>query len=136
MSNDPRPVVHRIVNEIINGKNLALIDELYAPDYVGHQIPPPLPQTREGHKLFVGAFFAAFPDLRLTFEDEIVEGNKIAGRGYFTGTHENTFQGIPATGKRIQVSFMDLWRIEGDKLAEYWGVVDVAGLMQQLGVHL
>lgn len=134
MSNDPRPVIHRIINEIINGKNLALIDELYAPDYVGHQIPPPLPQNREGQKLFVGAFVEAFPDLRLTFEDEIVEGSKIAGRGYFTGTHEGAFQGIPPTGKRVQVSFMDLWRVENGTLAEYWGVVDVAGLLKQLGV--
>ena len=132
MSTDPRPLIRRIVTEIINGKNLALIDELYAPDYVGHQIPPPLPQTRDGHKLFVGAFFEAFPDLRLTFEDEVVEGNKVAGRGYFTGTHRGTFQGIAPTGKSVKVAFMDLWRVENGLLAEYWGVVDAAGLLQQL----
>ncbi len=134
MSTDPRPLIHRIVNDIIHGKNLALIDELYAPDYVGHQIPAPLPQTREGQKLFVGAFLEAFPDLRLTFEDELVEGQKVAGRGYLTGTHRGAFQGIPPTGKSIKVDFMDVWRVANGKLAEYWGVVDVAGLLKQLGV--
>ena len=134
MSSNPRDVVTRIVNEVINGKNLALIDELYAPNYVGHQIPPPLPQNREGQKLFVGAFFEAFPDMRLTFEQEVIEGNRIAGLGYFTGTHKGPFNGIPPTGKRVQVSFMDLWRVENGKLAEYWGIVDVPSLLKQLGV--
>lgn len=125
-------VVHRVVDQIIHAKNLALIDELYTIDYVGHQIPAPLPQSREGQKLFVGAFLAAFPDLRLTFEDELVDGNRVAGRGYITGTHLGELRGIAPTGKKVKVEFMDVWRIDGSRIAEYWGVVDFAGLVQQL----
>ena len=131
-SEQVRNVVHRVVEQIIHGKKLDLIDELYTESYVGHQIPAPLPQTRAGQKLFVGAFQAAFPDLRLTFEDEIVDGDKVAGRGYLTGTHLGDLRGIAPTGKKVKVEFMDIWRIENNRIAEYWGVVDFAGLVQQL----
>jgi predicted ester cyclase len=66
------------------------------------------------------------------FEDEIVSGNKVAGRGYITGTHRGELRGIAPTGKTVKVEFMDVWRIEGNRIAEYWGVVDFAGLAQQL----
>ena len=134
MSNENiRSVVNRIVKDVVNGKNLNLIDELYASNYVSHMIPPQMPNGPAGQRQFFSYFFSAFPDFKLTFEDEIVDGNRVAGRGYFTGTHKGEFQGIPATGKQVKVSFMDIWRVEGNRLAEYWGSADMLGLLQQLG---
>ena len=134
MSNDQvRAVIHRVVKDIFHGKNLALVDELYTADFVGHQIAPPLPKDRSGQKQMLAYFFSVFPDLQLVFEDEIVEGSKLAGRGYFTGTHRGEFKGIAPTGKKVRVEYQDLWRVEGGRVAEYWGTVDYLGLLQQLG---
>ncbi|HUJ58159.1 MAG TPA: ester cyclase [Kofleriaceae bacterium] len=134
MTSDPvRTLVHRVVAEIFHGKKRELVDELYAPGYVGHQIPPPMPQNREGQKQLLAYFHSAFPDLELVFEDEVVEGQKLAGRGYFTGTHRGELMGVAPTGKKVKVAFQDLWRVEGGRIAEYWAAVDYLGLMRQLG---
>lgn len=128
-----RAIFGRIVEEALNNRDLKVLDELVAADYVGYNLPPGLPPGPEGVKQFFQSFWAAFPDIQFTFEDDIAEGDKIAGRGYYTGTHEGDFQGIPPTGKRIHVQFHDLWRFENGKWAEYWGQADLLGLMQQLG---
>ena len=134
MSNDSvRALVIRVIKDIFHAKKLELVDELYSPNFVGHQIPAPLPNNREGQKQLLAYFHSVFPDLELVFEDEIVEGSKLAGRGYFTGTHRGEFRGIAPTGKRVKVEFQDLWRVEGGRIAEYWGTVDYLGLLQQLG---
>ena len=134
MSNDQvRALVHRVVTDVFNGKNTQLIDELYTPGFVGHQIPAPLPQTRDGQKQMLAYFFSVFPDLQLVFEDEVAENGKLAARGYFTGTHRGEFRGIAPTGKTVKVAIHDLWRVENGRVAEYWGSVDYLGLLQQLG---
>ena len=79
-------------------------------------------------------FRAAFPDLHVTLEDVFGEGDKVATRGYFTGTHQGEFNGIPATGKQVKVSYIDLWRLENGKAVDNWVQMDMIGLMQQLGV--
>ena len=134
MSNENiRNVVNRIVKEVINGKNLELVEELYATSYVSHMLPPQMPNGPAGQRQFFSYFFSAFPDFKLTFEQELLDGNHVVGRGYFTGTHKGEFQGIAPTGKRVKVGFMDIWRVEGNRLAEYWGSADMLGLLQQLG---
>jgi predicted ester cyclase len=128
-----RALVRKAVTEIFHDKKLALVDELYTVDYVGHQIPAPLPQTREGQKQMLAYFHSVFPDLRLVFEAEIVENGVLAGRGYFTGTHRGEFRGIAPTGKQVKVQYQDMWRVDNGRIAEYWGTVDYLGLLQQLG---
>jgi len=133
MSHDNRSVFHRIVSEAINGRKIGLFDELFAHDSVDHDLPPGTPRGPAGTKAKLGGFIEAFPDLELTFEDEVVDGDKIAGRGFFTGTHRGAFNGIAPTGKSVKVPFMDLWRFENGKVAEYWGAPDLLGLLKQLG---
>jgi predicted ester cyclase len=72
--------------------------------------------------------------MHVTLEDEIAEGDKVITRGYFSGTHQGEFQGIPPTGKQIKVSYIDIWRVENGKLVENWIQMDMVGLLQQLGV--
>jgi steroid delta-isomerase-like uncharacterized protein len=101
--------------------------------YVNHSMPAPVPGP-EGFRMVISMFRAAFPDLHITLEDVIGEGDKVATRGYFTGTHQGEFNGIPATGKQVKVSYIDLWRVENGKAVENWVQMDMIGLMQQLGV--
>jgi predicted ester cyclase len=75
---------------------------------------------------------AIFPDLHLTVEDRIFGGNKIVARNTWTGTHRGAFLGIEPTGRQVTINTIDIWRVEGDKLAEHWDVIDIAGLQKQL----
>lgn len=128
-----KAVVRRIFEEGFNQNKPSVWDELIAPTYVNHDLPAPAPGS-EGFKIVAGMFTAAFPDLHVTLEDELAEGDRVATRGYFTGTHKGTFQGIPPTGKPIKVPYIDIWRLENGKAVENWVQMDQMGLMQQLGV--
>jgi len=84
-------------------------------------------------KQVVGLFRAAFPDMRVTIEDEFADGDLAGTRGRFTGTHKGDFMGVPASGQPINVKYIDLWRVRDGKLAENWVQMDMIGLMQQIG---
>lgn len=77
---------------------------------------------------------SAFPDGKHTFEDVIVEGDKVVTRGTFSGTHEGELLGFPPTGERVKFSVMHIDRIVDGKVAEHWGQADIIALMQQLGI--
>jgi predicted ester cyclase len=124
----------RFYEEIINQKKVALVDEVAGANYVSHGFPPGLPPGREGLKAFVGAFHAAFPDGHLTIDQMIAEGDTVATRLTFHGTHTHEFMGIAATGKKVTVPALDMARFEGGKLVEHWGGPDQMSLLQQLGV--
>jgi steroid delta-isomerase-like uncharacterized protein len=128
-----KAIVRRIFEEGLNQKNTGILDDLIAPSYVNYDFPMPAP-GREGFKQVAAMFLSAFPDQHVVAELQIAEGDKVANRGYWTGTHRGAFLGIPATGKTVRVSFVDIWRIENDQAVENWVQQDIAGLMQQLGV--
>ena len=125
--------VRRGFEEAINGRKLAIFDEFLASNYVNHNMPTPQPGP-EGLRAVLGMFMTAFPDFHVTVEDVIGEGEMAASRGYFTGTHQGDFQGIPPTGKQVNVGYIDVWRAEQGMLVENWVQLDMVGLMQQLGV--
>ena len=124
----------RFYEEIINQKKLAVVDEVAAANYVNHSFPVGLPAGRDGLKQFVGAFHTAFSDGHLTIDQMIAEGNTVATRLTFHGTHTGEFQGIAPTGKKVTVPALDMARYEGGKLVEQWGGPDQMSLLQQLGV--
>jgi predicted ester cyclase len=125
--------VRRIFEEGINKQDLGVLREVISPTYVNHNMPAPAPGA-EGLIQVVGMFQQAFPDFNVTVEGVIGEGDLVASRGYFTGTHRGDFMGIPATGKPINVGYHDLWRVAGGKCEENWVILDMMTLMQQLGV--
>jgi steroid delta-isomerase-like uncharacterized protein len=126
-----RAMLKRLFDEAVSGGRMGVVDEVVAPDYVNHNMPgPPGP---EGFKQITGMFRAAFPDLRIVVEDTVADGEKVAQRGVATGTHRGDFMGIPATGKQISFSFIDIWLAENGRLKENWVQLDMLGLMQQLG---
>ncbi len=78
--------------------------------------------------------YSAFPDIHLTIDDMVAEGDKVAVRITMTGTHKGEFMGIPPTNKKVTIWAINIYRIAGGKIVEELGKADTLGLMQQLGV--
>jgi steroid delta-isomerase-like uncharacterized protein len=110
------------------------IEEVVEPDV---QIRTPLPVKTSGAealKEVTETLLQAFPDIHLTVEDLIEEGDKVVGRTVVTGTHQGEYMGIPPTGKSVTYNEIFIFRFANGRIAETWGVVDVFSQMQQLGV--
>ena len=129
-----KALIRRFYEEISKG-NLAVVGELVATDLVEHSpfVPGQAPGRQGTVELFT-MIHAAFPDLRITAEDMVAEGDKVVARGTMSGTHKGEFIGIAPTGKQITVGMIEILRIAGGKMVEHWNVVDSLGIMQQLGV--
>jgi C-1 hydroxylase len=91
-------------------------------------------QGRDGVRAELDYWFSAFPDASVSVEDLIAEGDRVVARVTSSGTHGGEFMGSPATGKRISVQEVDIFRIENDKIAEAWSAVDFFGMLTQLGL--
>jgi steroid delta-isomerase-like uncharacterized protein len=110
-----------------------MIDELVEPDAL---IRTPLPLGTTGAKALKEVFarlHRAFPDLHVTIEDLVQEGDKLVSRNTVTGTHHGEHMGIPPTGKTVTYNEIFIFRFAGGRIAETWGVVDVLSQMKQLG---
>ncbi len=123
----------RFYEELINLKNLAIIDELADEDFVSHFIPPGLSPGREGFKIFVSVFLAAFPDWHLTVDEVIAEGDIVSAHMTLHGTNTGAFEGIPPTGQKVTVQALLMDRFVNGKIVEHWGGPDQLSLLQQLG---
>jgi predicted ester cyclase len=117
-----------------NRGTIAAVDEIAAPTFVNHSAPPGVPSDREGVKQITLLFRRAFPDGAMTVEDMIAEGDTVATRKTFRGTHQGEFMGIPPTGRRVAIELIDVVRVVDGRVVEHWNVVDNLGLLQQLGV--
>lgn len=130
---DNKSLVHRYVEQILNLGNMAVADELLAPNYKRYISPTAAPLTAEVQKQRLAGIRAAFPDWKLTIEDMIEQGDRVAFRATVRGTHQGAFQSIAPTGKQVTVSALDIVRIENGKFVEHWGGPDVLNLLLQLG---
>lgn len=128
-----KATIRRVFEEMDRG-NFAVIMEVSTPEYTVHFPGTPGPLTRETITPLWQSFYAAFPDLRHTIEEIIAENDRVACRLTIHGTHQNEFQGIPATGNAITISAINCFRFVGDKVAEHWSEYDATGMLQQLGV--
>jgi steroid delta-isomerase-like uncharacterized protein len=131
---DYKALARRWFSEVMSEDKREVIDELCAPDFVDHNPFPGTSGDLAGLKDFVAQIREAFPDLQMTADDLIMEGDRLAVRSTMRGTHEGDFMGIAATGKKIEVSNYDFVRFENDQAAEHWGAIDSDALMEQLGV--
>lgn len=129
-----KALYRQFVEEVFNRGNTSAIDELVAPDFVEHEeLPPGVPTGREGVKQLSIMLRSAFPDLKATIDDMLAEGDKVAARMTWRGTHKGEFMGIPPSGKNVSVEVIDFVRFAGGKFVEHWGLMDNASMMQQLG---
>ena len=125
----------RIIEEIFGAGNYDLADELVAADAKGHD--PALPEVTvgpEGLKQAARGYRNAFPDLKLTVEQVVAEGDYVATRWSARGTHKGELFGIAATGKQSTVTGITIDRWLNGKVVESWTNWDTLGLLQQLGV--
>src|ERR687884_797685 len=109
-----KAIARREIEEFESKGNLAVADEVLAPNYRLH-FPGFPPLDREGHKQVIAAFRSAFPDMRISVEFQLAEGDRVANHITMRGTHQGEFQGIPATGKSVTITTTNIMRFEGDK---------------------
>jgi steroid delta-isomerase-like uncharacterized protein len=132
---DNKALAHRGFEETLNQRNLAVVDELHVPDFVYHNASRTI-HGLESFKQYLSMLLTAFPDLRVTIEDMIGEGDRVVVRFTFRGTHQGDLRGIPPTGKQVAVRGIDILCAANGKVVEEWANIDELGLMQQLGVIL
>ena len=126
----------RFFDMALNQGDAAMVDSLVAANAVDHQpMPPGYPsETIPAIKKFITDWHAAFPDLKVTVEKMVGEGNQVVIYSTMTGTNTGSFMGMKPTGKSIKVEGFDLVRIENSKMVEHWGVTDNNAMMMQLGM--
>jgi steroid delta-isomerase-like uncharacterized protein len=124
----------RADDELFNRGNLEVADAVFSADFVYHD-PSGGEAYRgpEGAKRFAAMFRAAFPDLHLTVEDQVAEGDRVAYRWTARGTHRGELMGIAPTGNPVTLHGIAIARLDGGKIVEIWENFDALGLMQQLG---
>jgi steroid delta-isomerase-like uncharacterized protein len=125
-------IVLRHWEEVVSKGKLDLIDEIFAPDFVAHEADQDI-RGPEGVRQFILMLRAAFPDLQVTVEDVLAEGDKVVQRWSAHGSHQGELMGLAPSGKRISVAGITISRFEGGKVAEEWELYDMRGMMQQLG---
>jgi steroid delta-isomerase-like uncharacterized protein len=128
-----KTLARRVFEEVLNGRNLDLLDELAVPDYVEHNPLPGQGTGIDGIRDRYTMLFNAF-DFRFIVDDVIAEADKVVLRWTHTGTHVGAFLGMPPTGRSYRTTGIEIWRVENGKLAEHWDVVDVFGQLMQLGL--
>jgi len=119
MSADQNKTIYRqFIQGVFNKGRLDLIDKLLSESYVYHDAPPDTPNGREGIKQIVPMFRSAFPDLEITIDDQVAEGDKVSSRTTMRGTHKGEIFGIPPTGKSVAMTGMTMVRVSDGHLVE------------------
>jgi steroid delta-isomerase-like uncharacterized protein len=135
-ANESTPAVELVRRsfETFNRGDIDACVDLLTPDFVANVAGAPGPAVgRDPWKQNAVMFRAAFPDLRAEIEDIFGAGDRVAVRLTFRGTHRGAFFGLPATGRAVMFSSIEIYRVAGDQLVEEWVSPDVTSLMGQLG---
>jgi steroid delta-isomerase-like uncharacterized protein len=131
MSDDNKALVRRFYAQMSAG-NVDVVDELVADNLVEHDEFPGLEPNKAGVRKFFETMLVAFPDLTMTADDMIAEGDKVFVRATMSGTHRGEFLGVPATNRKVSVPMGDYVRFADGKVVEHWGVTDTGAMMEQL----
>src|SRR5947209_1588454 len=119
------------------GRNdFAALQAVTSQDVVYHAAPPGLSAGSEGYRELMAMYISAYPDIQLTLDDMIAEGDKVVTRFTARGTHRGEFMGIEPTGTQITVGGISIIRVAGNKVTEEWDQLDMLGGLQQLGATL
>lgn len=133
MSERNKAIARRSFDEVFNAGHLDVVGELVSQDFIAHTSTQDIRGPVQ-MKQYVKELREAFPDLHITVEDQVAEGDKVVTRWTATGTHTGLFQGIPPTGKRGHLSGIDIDYVIDGKTVECWTLADNLSLLQQLGV--
>ena len=121
------------MEEVWHKRNVAAIDEIFAPEYVGHSLAHSgQTENIESSKESSEYFLSAFSDFRVTCDDVFAEEDRVALRFTVRTTHTGEFSGIAPTGRQVTFAGISVMRCQDGKIAEQWQIVDIPGLMKQL----
>ena len=132
---DNKAIARYLTEEVFNKGNLEAIDTIISADFTHHD-----PNTREfssgpsGYKKFIQGYRKAFPDLQITIQQQIAEGDLVVDRWIGQGTHQGELMGIAPTGKQVSITGMTIHRIADGKIVETWNNFDSLSMVQQLGM--
>jgi predicted ester cyclase len=130
---DNKALIQRVNEEGLNQHNPALVDETCAPNFVFHNGSRTI-QGLPAYKRYLAPFFSAFPDAHFTTEAIVAEGDTVAVRRTFRGTHRGSLMGIPPTGRQVTFSDIVMLRVANGKFVEAWNNADELGMLRQLGM--
>jgi steroid delta-isomerase-like uncharacterized protein len=129
-----KAIVRRMTEEFYNQGNVDLADHFFADTYLHHDPASPQVRNRDDLKQVLRSFLAGCPDLHITIDELLAEGDTVTKRWTYHATHTGDLSGLAPTGKRITMSGLELFRLDGGKIVECWLGYDNLSLMQQLGV--
>jgi predicted ester cyclase len=128
-----REVVRKLADTFNNPQNReSSYFDFYDDSLIIHGFPQNLPTNKEGFKQFIYLLWKAFPDIRIMFDDIIIEGNKVACRYNLTGTHKGEFMDLRPTDKQFRVNGITVFSFRDTKCVQRWNLVDMISLMEQL----
>lgn len=130
---DNKAVVQRFVDEVLNGQSVEAADEILAPDHILNYML--LPEPMIGAKAWeqsVAGYWSAFPDMVVTIDNMIGEGDQVAARWTAVATHKGALMGIPPSGRKVTWIGQGVYRIVNGQIVEQWGIDDAMGLMQRI----
>jgi predicted ester cyclase len=132
-----KEIVRRVLEEFWHNGDEGVLDELFATDYINHELSNPEVSGLENFKQWArgirSAWGGAMPDWRVTIEDLVAEGDKVAKRWVFRGTHTGDLFGVAPTGRQVEMRAMTLYHIVDGKVREIHWNFDLYGLLQQIG---
>jgi predicted ester cyclase len=135
-----KELVRRAYLVAMNNRDMSVIDEVFAQDYIVHYPGVPPISGLKGAKEALGGFLDAFPDIRFTIDDQIAEGDKVTTRWSGRGTHSGEYRGFPQaanpiapTGRSVEFSATDIYLIKNGKIAEEWNTLDEILILRQIG---
>lgn len=129
-----KEIIRAFIEEVLNQGRFERMNDLVLENFIELDPLPGQQQGRDGLKAVLMGFRAAFPDIHWTISEQISEGDKVVTRFTWTGTHHDTFLGVPATGRRVEVKGVVIDRLDSGKMADSRILMDTLSLMQQLGV--
>jgi steroid delta-isomerase-like uncharacterized protein len=134
VSDENKAIVERFMDALFTHGDLAAVEAYLAPEFVNHDPLAGQAGNREGMKRVAEIYRAAFPDWRRTIHDLIAENDRVVERFSATGTHEGEFMGLAATGTKVTLHGINIFRLADGKIVERWGNTDQLGFLRQLGL--
>jgi len=128
-----KALVRRAIDEIWNAHNLGAVDDLYAADFVNHDPLAPEVTGLDAFKAWISGVFDSFPDIQVTVDDMVAEGDKVAKVYTLTATHTGELLGVPPTGKPVTMAGISIYRIADGEIAEMTWSYNMLGTMMQVG---
>ena len=129
-----KALMRNYIEEVWNKGNLDFIDKNFSSDFVTHGTFLGQPTNRDRVKSVISTIRNAIPDLHITIEDMLAEGDKVASRWVLKGTHKGDLMGAKPTGNKISVSQTVVFRVKDGKVVEHWANRDDLGFLQQIGL--